>query len=67
MTTDTLYPPVVARHPIDDEALDQLFRAARTHIDWLDRPVPGALLRQAVDLAKIDRPAPIRSRCVSCS
>ncbi len=53
MTTDTLYPPVGARHAIDDEALDQLFRAARTHNDWLDRPVPGALLRQAVDLAKM--------------
>src|ERR1700730_14908177 len=53
MTTDTLYPPVGARHAIDDEALDQLFRAARTHNDWLDRLVPGALLRQAVDLAKM--------------
>jgi 3-hydroxypropanoate dehydrogenase len=53
MTTDTLYPPVGARHAIDDEALDQLFRAARTHNDWLDRPVPGSLLRQAVDLAKM--------------
>ena len=51
MTTDTLYPPVGARHAIDDEALDQLFRAARTHNDWLDRQVPGALLRQAVDLS----------------
>src|ERR1700730_2750952 len=40
MTTDTLYPPVGARHAIDDEALDQLFRAARTHNDWLDRPPP---------------------------
>lgn len=36
-----------------DEALDQLFRAARTHNGWRDRPVPEALLRQAVELAKM--------------
>jgi len=30
-----------------------LFREARSHNGWLDRPVPEALLRQAVDLAKM--------------
>jgi 3-hydroxypropanoate dehydrogenase len=53
MTTNTLLPPASARRAIDDEALDQLFREARSHNGWLDRPVPEALLRQAVDLAKM--------------
>src|SRR5579883_1787106 len=38
---------------LDERALDQLFREARTHNGWQDRPVPEALLRQAVDLAKM--------------
>jgi 3-hydroxypropanoate dehydrogenase len=38
---------------LDDGPLDQIFRAARTHNGWQDRPVPEALLRQAVDLAKM--------------
>jgi 3-hydroxypropanoate dehydrogenase len=38
---------------LDHEALHQLFRAARTHNAWLDRPVPDALLREAIDLAKM--------------
>jgi 3-hydroxypropanoate dehydrogenase len=53
MTTDILLPPARAPRAVDDEALDRLFRAARTHNGWLDRPVPEALLRQAVDLAKM--------------
>ncbi len=53
MTTDTLLPPACASRAIDDKALDQLFRAARSHNGWLERPVPEALLRQAVDLAKM--------------
>jgi 3-hydroxypropanoate dehydrogenase len=28
------------------DALDALFRTARTHNKWLDRPVPDALLRE---------------------
>jgi 3-hydroxypropanoate dehydrogenase len=43
-------------HPpgaIDDGALDKLFRVARTHNGWLDRPVRESLLRQAVELAKM--------------
>ncbi|MBS0273987.1 MAG: malonic semialdehyde reductase [Proteobacteria bacterium] len=38
---------------ISDAALDQLFREARTHNVWQDKPVPEALLREAVDLAKM--------------
>jgi len=38
---------------LDDRALDQLFREARTHNTWQNRPVPDALLRQAVELAKM--------------
>jgi 3-hydroxypropanoate dehydrogenase len=38
---------------IGDAALDQLFREARTHNFWQDKPVPEALLREAVDLAKM--------------
>jgi 3-hydroxypropanoate dehydrogenase len=38
---------------LDDHALDQLFREARTHNGFLDKPVPEALLRHAVDLAKM--------------
>jgi len=29
---------------LDESALDQLFRAARTHNGWQDRPVPEGLL-----------------------
>src|SRR5256885_5099387 len=36
-----------------DECLDLMFRKARTHNVWLDRPVDEALLRQAYDLAKL--------------
>ena len=46
-----------AFEPADDRlsarALDQLFRAARTHNGWLDQPVPHALLQEAVELAKL--------------
>jgi 3-hydroxypropanoate dehydrogenase len=38
---------------LSESALDQLFRAARTHNEWQDRPVPEGLLREAVDLAKM--------------
>src|SRR5437016_687222 len=53
MRSDTLLSPADAHRTIDEEALDQLFRAARTHKGWLDGPVSEALLRQAVDLAKM--------------
>ncbi len=37
---------------LDEAALALLFTKARTHNGWLDREVPDALLREAVDLAK---------------
>ncbi|CAA7617329.1 malonic semialdehyde reductase [Magnetospirillum sp. UT-4] len=39
--------------PVEGAALDTLFLAARTHIQWQDRPVPEALLRRAWDLARM--------------
>jgi 3-hydroxypropanoate dehydrogenase len=39
-------------HPLNDAALDQLFREARTHNAWLDRPVDDEVLRQLYDLMK---------------
>lgn len=38
---------------LDDAALDQLFRNARTHGKWLAREVPESLLRALVDLMKM--------------
>src|SRR3984893_13117801 len=38
--------------PLNDEALDVLFRKARTHRAWLDRPVSDDVLRQVYDLMK---------------
>jgi len=38
---------------LDDEALDLLFLGARTHNGWQDRAVPEALLRRAVEIAKM--------------
>lgn len=37
---------------LSDEALDQIFRNARTHNAWLDRPVTEEMLRQLYDLLK---------------
>lgn len=39
-------------HPLNDGALDQLFREARTHTAWLNRPVSDEVLRQLYDLTK---------------
>jgi hypothetical protein len=44
--------------PISQEALDQLFRVARTHSTWLPEPVPVELLREAYELGALDRPVP---------
>src|SRR2546430_10481390 len=38
--------------PISEDALDQLFREARTHSAWLPDPVPVELLRMAYELAR---------------
>jgi 3-hydroxypropanoate dehydrogenase len=43
----------VAQERLSDEALDRIFREARTHNGWLERPVPHALLEEAVELAKL--------------
>jgi 3-hydroxypropanoate dehydrogenase len=37
----------------NDESLDLIFRKARTHSAWLDKPVDDALLAQVYDLAKM--------------
>jgi 3-hydroxypropanoate dehydrogenase len=39
--------------PISHEALDQLFREARTHSAWLPEPVPVELLHRAYELARL--------------
>ena len=39
------------RPTLDDAALDLLFRRARTHRAWLDRPVPDDLLRRVYEIA----------------
>jgi 3-hydroxypropanoate dehydrogenase len=38
--------------PLSNEALDVLFRQARTHNAWLEKPVGDDLLRQLYDLMK---------------
>ena len=38
--------------PLNADALDQLFRQARTHNAWLDKPVGDDLLREIYDLMK---------------
>src|SRR5215472_17044761 len=40
-------------HVMTDDGLDLIFRKARTHNVWLDKPVDDALLRQVYDLAKL--------------
>ncbi|HEX3282303.1 MAG TPA: malonic semialdehyde reductase [Pyrinomonadaceae bacterium] len=37
---------------LDDAVLDRLFREARTHSAWLDKPVSDEILRQMYDLMK---------------
>jgi hypothetical protein len=37
---------------LSDDALDQLFREARTHSKWLDKPVTDETLRHLYDLTK---------------
>ena len=37
---------------LDDEALDVIFRKARTHSAWLDKPITDQTLRQLYDLLK---------------
>jgi 3-hydroxypropanoate dehydrogenase len=52
--TVTVDPKTVGRHaPLGAAAHAQLFTEARTHNVFLDRPVPDALLSEAIDLAKM--------------
>ena len=47
-------PTVAAIKPlISQDALDQLFREARTHSTWLPEPVPVERLRKAYELARL--------------
>ena len=39
--------------PANSETLDLIYRNARTHSAWLDKPVDDALLKQAYDLARM--------------
>lgn len=39
--------------PLNAAALDRLFLEARTHNDWLDKPVSDDLLKRAWDLARM--------------
>jgi 3-hydroxypropanoate dehydrogenase len=45
--------PSAVKPPISQQALDQLFREARTHSTWLPEPVPIELLRKAYELARL--------------
>jgi 3-hydroxypropanoate dehydrogenase len=45
--------PAQFKTPISNDALNQLFRQARTFSAWLPRPVPAELLRQAYELASL--------------
>lgn len=40
------------RNPLPDTALDQIFRSARTHSAWLNKPVDDETLRRLYDLMK---------------
>jgi 3-hydroxypropanoate dehydrogenase len=48
-------PPTLgaSKSPISQEALNQLFREARTHSAWLPELVPVELLRKAYELARL--------------
>jgi len=46
---------------VEDQALDVLFRQARTYSKFLPRPVPDEVLRQAWDLAKM---GPTSANCL---
>jgi 3-hydroxypropanoate dehydrogenase len=47
--------------PLDDNALDQLFRQARTYNGYLDKPISTALLNQIWDLMKM---GPTSANCL---
>ena len=43
----------IARERVPEEALDRIFREARTYPAWKPEPVPPALLREIYDLARL--------------
>jgi 3-hydroxypropanoate dehydrogenase len=45
--------PEPTKKPLNDEALDLIFRQARTHSMWQAKPVDDALLQQVYELAKM--------------
>ena len=53
--------------PIDESALDTLFRAARSQNKWLDKPVTTEQLIAIYDLMKWGRRAPTHFPRGSCS
>jgi len=40
-------------HPVNDHALDVIFRDARSYNGWREEDVPEVLIRAAYDLAKL--------------
>src|SRR5207253_11494938 len=42
----------VLRHRLNDDALDVIFRTARTYNGWLDKPVSDETLSEIYDLMK---------------
>jgi 3-hydroxypropanoate dehydrogenase len=44
---------VELQQKVVEEALNQIFREARTHTSWLPKPVPLSLLKEAYDLARM--------------
>jgi len=51
----------LVRAPVSSEALDQLFRQARTLRTWLPKPVPETMLREICDLARL---GPTSANCL---
>lgn len=45
--------PATAKDSISEDAVDQIFREARTHSAWLPELVPVELLRKAYELARL--------------
>ena len=41
------------RSALPDQCLDQLFRQARTHNTWLDKPVTDEMLRQIEEATQL--------------
>ena len=56
-----------AGHAISDEALDAIFRTARTHNKWSDQPVSDALLMAVYDLMRWGRLPPMPRPRAFCS